>query len=59
MLGALTQDAGFAAAQIGRIDVNPFSTYVAVDRQIARAALAKLDGGRIKGKVVKVRALDD
>ena len=59
VLGALTQDAGFAAAQIGRIDVNPFSTYVAVDRQIARAALAKLDGGRIKGKVVKVRALDD
>ena len=59
VLGALTKDAGFAAAQIGRIDVNPFATYVAVDRQIARDALARLDGGRIKGKVVKVRALDD
>ena len=59
VLGALTKDAGFTAAQIGRIDVNPFSTYVAVDRQIARDALARLDGGRIKGKVVKVRALED
>ena len=59
VLGALTKDAGFAASQIGRIDVNPFATYVAVDRQIARDALARLDGGRIKGKVVKVRALDD
>ncbi len=59
VLGALTKDLGYAAAQIGKIDVNPFSTYVAVDRQIAREALARLDGGRIKGKVVKVRALDD
>ncbi|MEO6410571.1 MAG: ATP-dependent RNA helicase DbpA [Burkholderiaceae bacterium] len=59
VLGALTKDAGFTAAQIGRIDVNPFATYVAVDREIARDALARLDGGRIKGKVVKVRALDD
>ncbi len=59
VLGALTKDAGFAAAQIGRIDVNAFATYVAVDRGIAREALARLDGGRIKGKVVKVRALDD
>ncbi len=59
VLGALTKDLGYAAAQVGKIDVNPFSTYVAVDRQIARAVLARLDGGRIKGKVVKVRALDD
>ncbi len=59
VLGALTKDAGFAAAMIGKIDVNPFSTYVAVDRRIARDALARLDGGRIKGKSVKVRALED
>ena len=59
VLGALTKDAGFAAAMIGKIDVNPFSTYVAVDRRIARDALARLDGGKIKGKSVKVRALED
>ena len=31
VLGALTKDLGFAASQIGKIDVNAFSTYVAVD----------------------------
>ena len=55
VLGALTKDAGFAAAQIGKINVNPFSTYVAVDRQIARQALSKLNAGKVKGKSVKAR----
>ena len=59
VLGALTKDAGFAAAQIGKIDVNDYATYVAVDRQIAAAVVARLDGGRIKGRSVKLRALDD
>ena len=58
VLGALTKDAGFAAAQIGKIDVNPFSTYVAVDRQIAKQALSKLNAGKIKGKSVKVRLVE-
>ena len=58
VLGALTKDAGFAATQIGKIDVNPFSTYVAVDRQIAKQALAKLNGGKVKGKSVKVRLVE-
>ncbi len=55
VLGALTKDAGFAATQIGKIDVNPFSTYVAVDRQIAKSALSKLNAGKVKGKSVKAR----
>ena len=58
VLGALTKDAGFAAAQIGKIDVNPFSTYVAVDRQIARQALSKLNAGKVKGKSVKARLIE-
>ena len=58
VLGALTKDAGFAAAQIGKIDVNPFSTYVAVDRRIARQAVSKLNAGRVKGKSVKARLLE-
>ncbi len=58
VLGALTKDAGFAAAQIGKIDVNPFSTYVAVDRQIAKQALSKLNAGKVKGKSVKARLLE-
>ena len=59
VLGALTKDAGFDAAQIGKINVNDFSTYVAVDRDIAHDALRKLNAGKVKGRSVKVRFLDD
>jgi ATP-independent RNA helicase DbpA len=59
ILGALTKDAGFVATQIGKINVNDFSTYVAVDRDIAQEALRKLNAGKVKGRSVKVRFLDD
>ena len=58
VLGALTKDMGFAAAQIGKISVNDFSTYVAVDTAIAQQALRKLNAGKVKGRGVKVRLLD-
>ena len=57
VLGALTGEAGFAKEQIGKININEFSTYVAVDRAIAKQAEAKLAAGRIKGRSVKVRLL--
>ena len=57
VLGALTKDLGFAGAQIGKINVNEFSTYVAVEAGIAQAVLRKLGTARIKGKTVKVRLL--
>ena len=59
VLGALTGSAGFAAAQIGKINVNEFSTYVAVARGIAGAALAALNQGTVKGKRVKARLLEN
>ena len=59
VLGALTGAAGFTREQVGKINVNEFSTYVAVDRRIAREAVHKLSTGRVKGKTVKVRLLDD
>ncbi|WP_414440790.1 ATP-dependent RNA helicase DbpA [Burkholderia sp. 22PA0099] len=59
VLGALTGDAGFSSAQIGKINVTEFSTYVAVERSVARDALRKLNGGKVKGKKVKVRLMDD
>jgi ATP-independent RNA helicase DbpA len=59
VLGALTKDAGFTAAQVGKINVTEFSTYVAVDRQIAKQALQKLNAGKVKGKRVKVRFLQE
>ena len=59
VLGALTADLGYTREQIGKIDVNEFSTYVAVDRRIAHDAARRLNNGKIKGKGVKVRLLDD
>ncbi|MDF2463706.1 MAG: box helicase family protein [Ramlibacter sp.] len=58
VLGALTADLGYTREQIGKIDVNEFSTYVAVDRGIAHDAERRLNDGRIKGKSVKVRLLE-
>ena len=59
VLGALTKDLGFAGAQIGKINVNEFSTYVAVQRDIAAQVLQRLSAGKVKGRSVKVRLLDD
>jgi ATP-independent RNA helicase DbpA len=59
VLGALTGEAGFAKEQVGKINVNEFSTYVAVTRDIAREAVNRLSAGRVKGKTVKVRLLED
>ena len=57
VMGAMCADFGYSRDQIGKISVNDFSTYVAVDRRIASAACAKLNAGRVKGKAVKARLL--
>ena len=59
VLGALTGDAGFTREQVGKITVTDMSTYVAVVRNIAREAVKRLLAGKVKGKTVKVRALED
>ena len=59
VLGALTADLGYTREQVGKINVNEWSTYVAVDRSIARQAASRLNAGRVKGKSVKVRVLED
>ncbi|MDP3084312.1 MAG: ATP-dependent RNA helicase DbpA [Rubrivivax sp.] len=59
VLGALTKDLGFAGAQIGKININEFSTYVAVQADIAQDALRKLAAGKVKGRSVKLRLLED
>ena len=58
VLGALTGDGGLPAALIGKINVNEFSTYVAVDRGIAAKALKALNDGKVKGKKVKARGME-
>jgi len=57
VLGALTKDAGLPADQIGKINVNEFSTYVAVSRAAANKALAALNDRPVKGKRIKARLL--
>ncbi|MCL4770343.1 MAG: ATP-dependent RNA helicase DbpA [Burkholderiaceae bacterium] len=59
VLGALTGEMGFTRAQVGKINVNDFSTYVAVDRAIAAQAVQRLNSGRVKGKSVKARLVTD
>ena len=58
VLGALTGEAGFTGAQIGKITVTESTTYVAVERGIAQEAQRRLAAGKLKGKSVKVRILD-
>ncbi|MCF8210041.1 MAG: ATP-dependent RNA helicase DbpA [Rhodoferax sp.] len=60
VLGALTSSEGGTAYQrehIGKIQVTEFCTFVAVRRDVAAAACAKLNAGKVKGKSVKVRLL--
>ena len=63
VLGALTGEAGggrvFTREQVGKITVTDQTTYVAVARELAGEAVRKLTDGKVKGRSVKVRALED
>ena len=59
VLGALTgPDGGYSREQIGKITVTEFTTFVAVQRDIAKEAMRRLNAGKVKGKSVKVRFLE-
>ena len=57
VLGALTADLGYTREQVGKINVNEWSTYIAVNRDIGEQVAQRLS--RIKGKNVKARLLED
>ncbi|WP_028999356.1 ATP-dependent RNA helicase DbpA [Azohydromonas australica] len=59
VLGMLTGEGGLEAAQVGRINVGDYQTYVAVAREVAAAVVARLAQGKIKGRRVKLRLLQD
>ena len=59
VLGALTADLGYTREQVGKIDINEFATYVAVQRGIAQEVATRLSEGRIKGRSIKARWLKD
>ena len=54
-----TGEAGFTREQVGKITVTDHHTYVAVTQEIAGDALRRLAAGKLKGRPVKVRALED
>ncbi|MFC6633715.1 ATP-dependent RNA helicase DbpA [Microbulbifer taiwanensis] len=55
IVGALTGDGGIGATQIGKIQVFDFSTFVAVERPLAKKALGKLATGKVKGRKFRAR----
>jgi ATP-independent RNA helicase DbpA len=57
LLGALTGDVGLPGEAVGKIDILPTRTYVAIRRDHAEAALEKLRGAKIKGKTFRLRRL--
>jgi ATP-independent RNA helicase DbpA len=59
VLGALTKDLGYPGSAIGKINVNEFSTYVAVQRELADEVLRRLSSAKVKGRSVKLRLLPD
>ncbi|GEN07016.1 ATP-independent RNA helicase DbpA [Myxococcus fulvus] len=55
ILGALTGEAGgFAATDVGKIEIQDHIAYVAVARRVSRIAFQRLSEGRIKGRKHKI-----
>jgi ATP-independent RNA helicase DbpA len=57
LLGALTGDAGLPATAVGKIDVFPTRTYVAIAREWHDKALRRLRAGKIKGRTFRIREI--
>lgn len=57
ILGALTKDAGLAGNMIGKIDITPFYSYVAIHKSQAKKAYEYLQNGSLKGRKVSVRTM--
>jgi ATP-dependent RNA helicase DbpA len=55
LLGALTGDAGLPGEAVGKIDVFPTRSYVAIARNWHGKALERLRDGKIKGRTFRVR----
>nr|WP_256367387.1 DbpA RNA binding domain-containing protein [Microbulbifer sp. SH-1] len=51
----MTGEGGINGNQIGKIQIFDFSTFVAVERPVAKVALNKLGRGKIKGRNFRAR----
>ncbi|ARP79994.1 ATP-dependent RNA helicase DbpA [Bordetella genomosp. 8] len=59
LVGALTGDGGLAFEQVGKINITEFNAYVALNRQIAKQAYAKVSNSNIKGRRFRMRFLEE
>jgi ATP-dependent RNA helicase DbpA len=55
LLGALTGDAGLPGDAVGKIDVFPTRSYVAIARNWHGKAVERLRAGKIKGRTFRIR----
>jgi ATP-independent RNA helicase DbpA len=59
LLGALTGEAGIAGTAVGKIDVFPTRTYVALERGSHIRAMQRLRAGKIKGRSFRIRRIGE
>ena len=57
ILGALTKDGGVPSDVIGKIDVLPLKSYIAINKSHVAMAYQYLQVGKLKGRTVNVRKL--
>jgi len=57
ILGALTGEKGIAGKEVGKIHIFDHRAYVAVNQNVAKVALKKLNDGKLKGRSFRVRRL--
>ncbi|WP_392536666.1 ATP-dependent RNA helicase DbpA [Legionella sp. 227] len=58
ILGALTKDAGLAGNTIGKINITPMYSYVAIHHSQADKAYQYLQSGKLKGRKINVHKIN-
>ncbi|MCF8777723.1 ATP-dependent RNA helicase DbpA [Vibrio sp. IRLE0018] len=57
ILGSLTKEAGIDGKLIGKINILPMVSYVAIDSSVAKIAEQQLQNGKMKGRNFKARIM--
>ncbi|WP_428774851.1 ATP-dependent RNA helicase DbpA [Vibrio sp.] len=57
ILGALTKQAGLDGKKIGKINILPMVSYVALEHEVVKPALKQLQTGKMKGRNFKARVM--
>lgn len=57
ILGALTGETGIPGTEVGKIKISANRTFVAVKRESVKAALIKLEQGKLKGRSFRVKTI--